>query len=754
MARDEFNIEKITNEGENPNFEFGNTQDNESTSYFDNNDRLRDEINDNPASNNENKSPKKKEKRRKEKQKEGSNKSSNGSRTASAGGVTAAGAAVVAAVCVATGIVSVGSGPFSPEVDKVILTPHETSINCGFDIFNSDSTIKYKVELYNERIEQHFEKESQIGHNELEFTDLVSSTEYTFEIFRGNPNEQQEYSYQSIYSENVSTLDIPVPPTPPTPSESITLSFDADNRGGTMSSLELETGSEYSLPVCIFVPFDDEYFGGWKVNGEGEMLRPDETITVNSDTTLVAGWNKFPTKENTVTANSNNFFYLFPEQPSTNPDTITLMGVDFLYKNTYYSSNLQSLNIINAATSAEGFVSTTAPFGGPISSITITTSASQSGDVDFTMVYSDSPIYEKVTDQGETHTLAAGSTYTFECTNPDARYFCLSNATGSEAFISSMKFVYNTPKIENSFTIYFDANGGIGSYDPYVVRNTNKQTIPPIQRIGTIFPQDGYKFSGWKIKGVHDLLAPGTEVGIYSDVTLVAQWEPTDLLTVRLDANGGSFNPIYPNQVQKNEIVTLPSEDELSGLLPPAEDYVFDGWSETPDGSSPVGYDYQVSKNVTLYIRWQQTDSYSLGDYLYLLTGDDTAHQVNIQPLGIYVYIKSMKYINDATAVESRFNVSDGGFLTNYSENQGEIISVTVILSKAIKISVSFSENTMYQWNYDETNAYEYTCLYGEESYEFFPSSSLGACTYFNISAEENSDYTVVKDIIVKYKIS
>ena len=113
-----------------------------------------------------------------------------------------------------------------------------------------------------------------------------------------------------------------------------------------------------------------------------------------------------------------------------------------------------------------------------------------------------------------------------------------------------------------------------------------------------------------------------------------------------------------------------------------------------------------------------------------------------------------MKYINDATAVESRFNVSDGGFLTNYSENQGEIISVTVILSKAIKISVSFSENTMYQWNYDETNAYEYTCLYGEESYEFFPSSSLGACTYFNISAEENSDYTVVKDIIVKYKIS
>lgn len=748
MARDEFNIERITNEGKNPNFEFGNTQDNESTSYFDNDDRLRDEINDNPASNNENKSPEKKEKRRKEKQKEGSDKSSNGSRTAGAGGVTAAGAAVVAAVCVATGIVSVGSGPFSPEVDKVILTPHETSINCGFDIFNTDSTIKYKVELYNERIEQHFEKESQIGHNELEFTDLASSTEYTFEIFRGNPNEQQEYSYQSIYSELVTTLDIPVPPTPPTPSESITLSFDADNRGGTMSSLELETGSEYSLPVCIFVPFDDEYFGGWKVNGEGEMLQPGETITVNSDTTLVAGWNKFPAKENTVTANKT-FFSYFPEQPSTDISSVTLMNIEFQYSNVAYSSNEETLDMYLY----DGFISTTTPFAGPIKSITVN---SKTVDYDLTMVFSESPIYERVTEGGETQRVEFAQDYTFECTNPDARYFCLSrdNAGSGLASFAYMKFVYETPLIENEFQVSFDANGGIGGCDPYTVRNTNKQTIPPIQRIGTIFPQDGYKFSGWKIKGAHDLLTPGTEVGIYSDVTLVAQWEPTDLLTVRLDANGGSFNPIYPNQVQKNEIVTLPGEDELSGLLPPAEDYVFDGWSETPDGSSPVSYDYQVTKNVTLYIKWQQTSSYSLGNYLYLLTGDDTAHQVNIQPLGIYMYIKSMKYINDATAVESRFNVSDGGFLTNYSENQGEIISVTVILSKTIKISVSFSENTMYQWNYDETNAHEYTCLYGEESYEFFPSSSLGACTYFNISAEENSDYTVVKDIIVKYKIS
>ena len=53
---------------------------------------------------------------------------------------------------------------------------------------------------------------------------------------------------------------------------------------------------------------------------------------------------------------------------------------------------------------------------------------------------------------------------------------------------------------------------------------------------------------------------------------------------------------------------------------------------------------------------------------------------------------------------------------------------------------------------YDSNNIHQYTCSDGDESYEFFPLTE--GCTYYNISAEEGSDYTVVKDIIVKYKIS
>ena len=337
-VNDEFNYIKIINEDENPNFEYGSTPKEESASYKDNSDQLRDEVNDNPTSNNENKSPEKKEKRRKEEQKrkEESNKSSNESRgsssssASSASGITAAGAAVVAAVSIVTGIVSVSASPTVNEISNVIFTPQETSIACAFDIENSDTSLKYKVELYNNDIDGLFEKECQIGHNELEFNDLQPSTEYTFEIFRGSLNEQQEYNYVSIFKEFVSTLENP------TPSGSYVLSFDADNRGGTMSSIELQANSEYTLPVCIYVPFEDEYFGGWKVNGEGEMLQPGETITVNSDTTLVAGWTKFPTEEQTVTAD-RTFFSYFPEQPSTDISSVTLMDIEFQYSNVAYS---------------------------------------------------------------------------------------------------------------------------------------------------------------------------------------------------------------------------------------------------------------------------------------------------------------------------------------------------------------------------------------------------------------------------------
>ena len=753
---DEYNYVRINNEEQQPSFEFGSTPSQESASYNENRDSIRDEVNDNPVENSSNnKEEEKKEKKESKENKENQNNQSSQSSSSSSshaggaasGGVATAGAAVAAAACLVTGIVSIGAGPMAPEVNNLKLTPHETSIECVFDIFTGTASYKYKVELYNDENVERYNKEAIIGHNELEFDNLRSSTEYTFEIFRGTLNEEsQEYNYESIYTELVSTLDI---------SGSVTVSFDSKGRDGHMSSYILEKNSQFELPVCIFVPYNDEIFGGWKINGEGDNIQPGQRIVVKEDTVLVAGWEKLPAKI-TSTTGDNNLFRYFPSSSTPEITPISdIMGLDFLVQGVYCSPSTGYLNFPENG----GFVSTTAPFMGSISSITINTSEDQNnssagpdGTVPYTISYSAQPIFEKVTEPGETQYLNGGASYTFVPSNDEAYYFCLSVSNSNiQGSIESIVFTYRDPiKDDLAFNVYFDANGGTGSVPPQTITD-NHGDLPRIEQVGFDAPE-GYEFAGWKVNGQGDLLEPGTTIGLSCDILLVAQWipeQPVEMVTLTFDMNGGSTsNPLSPVQLEKDGGVYLPIKEDLTDLVPPSENVDFEGWSEDPTGGTVVSSPYTVTKDTILYAKWK-TVGYSLGDYLYLLTGDNTAHQVNIQPLGIYMYIKSMQYVDG----ESHFNVQDGGFITNYTESQGEIASVTVILSKAITISVAFSESAMYEWTFYETNAHEYTCVDGEEeSYEFFPPSSAGACTYFNISAIEDSDYTVVKDIIVKYK--
>lgn len=514
--KDEFNELKIINEDENLNFEFGPTPVEESTSYSDNSDNLRDELNDNKVENSSD-NKKKEEERKKEnknKQENHDNKQSGG-HSATSGTVATAGAVAAVAACVVTGIVSVGATPLIPEVQNAKFTSQETSIACSFDISTAIYTNKYKIKLSNIDLDFSSEQDCEVGRNDKEFVNLKSSTEYTFEVFRGVFDQNiNDYSFESIYNSNVSTLDV---------SKVATVSYDSLGREGTMSSIEVDRYSEYTLPPCIFIPNDDEIFGGWKINGEGENIAPGTKITISDNTTLVASWTKLPTQPQEVTAGAS-MFERFPSQASSEISEVTgLMGLNFLVQEVYFTSSTATLNFATTG----GFVSNSTPFGGTIASIQVNTSSVQAGDVDYTFVYSDVPLTQKTTEGGETHTLgvAAGSSYTFTCTKEDARYFCLSVPEGNvEAAIESMVFIYNVPVLECEFKVYFDANGGSGSFGPYTVTNKNKEELPDASTIGFTAP-DGEEFAGWKINGQGDTLAAGTTVGISCDITLVAQWK-------------------------------------------------------------------------------------------------------------------------------------------------------------------------------------------------------------------------------------
>ena len=71
------------------------------------------------------------------------------------------------------------------------------------------------------------------------------------------------------------------------------VSFDNNGGNGSISDVYVAKGESYTLPKCeLTPPFSARYrFKGWKVNGT--VYNVGDTITVNSDTTAVAQWQRY-----------------------------------------------------------------------------------------------------------------------------------------------------------------------------------------------------------------------------------------------------------------------------------------------------------------------------------------------------------------------------------------------------------------------------------------------------------------------------
>ncbi|MBR4905327.1 MAG: hypothetical protein IKZ44_00555 [Clostridia bacterium] len=77
---------------------------------------------------------------------------------------------------------------------------------------------------------------------------------------------------------------------PPTPVQTCTVSFDGNGGTGNMASVTKEVGTEYTIPANKFTAPQGMRFIGWKINNEGELLNPDDVITLEEDIALFAQW--------------------------------------------------------------------------------------------------------------------------------------------------------------------------------------------------------------------------------------------------------------------------------------------------------------------------------------------------------------------------------------------------------------------------------------------------------------------------------
>ena len=67
-----------------------------------------------------------------------------------------------------------------------------------------------------------------------------------------------------------------------------TVSFAANEGSGSMTPVEVEDGTEYTLPACTFTAPSNKTFKAWSVGGEEKQ--PGDKITISADTTVAAVW--------------------------------------------------------------------------------------------------------------------------------------------------------------------------------------------------------------------------------------------------------------------------------------------------------------------------------------------------------------------------------------------------------------------------------------------------------------------------------
>ena len=67
-----------------------------------------------------------------------------------------------------------------------------------------------------------------------------------------------------------------------------TVSFAANEGSGSMTPVEVEDGTKYTLPACTFTAPSNKTFKAWSVGGEEKQ--PGDKITVSANTTVTAVW--------------------------------------------------------------------------------------------------------------------------------------------------------------------------------------------------------------------------------------------------------------------------------------------------------------------------------------------------------------------------------------------------------------------------------------------------------------------------------
>ena len=156
------------------------------------------------------------------------------------------------------------------------------------------------------------------------------------------------------------------------------------------------------------------------------------------------------------------------------------------------------------------------------------------------------------------------------------------NCSGSNCSNNCIYNVYHT--------VNFNSNNG-SKVDSQIVKHGENATYEVSYR-------EGYTFLGWYLDGVkYDFSTPVTK-----KITLIAKWKKIEenKYTVRFDSNGGT--KVSSQTVKEGETAYEPKD-------PTRECYLFVAWYTDKALTKKYDFDKEVTKDMTLYAKWEDDDS-------------------------------------------------------------------------------------------------------------------------------------------------
>lgn len=293
----------------------------------------------------------------------------------------------------------------------------------------------------------------------------------------------------------------------------------------------------------------------------------------------------------------------------------------------------------------------------------------------------------------------------------DEVYLVTLTVTIDDETVSKNFYVHAITSSQLLYTVTFDVQGGIGSFEDQEVIHGGIPNLPETEPT-----KEGYIFTGWFYDATLTEFCDFAEP-IYANTILYAGYEVLgQTYTITYDLNGAPQSGTITETVKENDTL------EGMSVTPVREGYRLEGFSLTPSGDVLYDFDTPVQNSFTLYAIWLfnydeiEYPSYFTNIDVYDNSMFDDVYQIN-QIMTVQAYIDVFNFKQAKNLQES---------MTEFGVLYGETNALSYQQRGILKVSdVPFSGNVPFIDYLFNTEALKETTTYYARLYLRFEETIL-----------------------------